>query len=122
MNSIKPGISVQYTENATVVTFMGEKILEEKEIKSLQESIMLVIEQSGHINLILDFGNVKFLSSAVLGLLLRVSKRIYERDSRLRLCNIDSKIYEIFKVTRLNKIFEIYPDLAGAMEDLPAVD
>jgi anti-sigma B factor antagonist len=88
----------------------------------LQDSVMSVIEQSEQINMILDFGNVKFLSSAVLGLLLRISKKIYERDSQLRLCNINPKIYEIFKITRLNKIFEIYPDIGSAMEALPGQD
>lgn len=119
MASVKPGISVQYGENVTIVTFLNEKILEETDIKALQDSVMSVIEQSEQINMILDFGNVKFLSSAVLGLLLRISKKIYERDSQLRLCNINPKIYEIFKITRLNKIFEIHSDLDSAMEALP---
>ena len=77
MASIKPRISVEYAGNATIVSFTDEKILEEKDIKALQESIMSVIEQAEQINLILDFGNVRFLSSAVLGLLIRISKRIY---------------------------------------------
>jgi len=119
MAAMKPRISVEYTENAIITTFTDEKILEEKDIKALQESIMSVIEQGGRINLILDFCNVRFLSSAVLGLLIRVSKRIYESDGQLRLCNINPRIYEIFKITRLTKIFDIYPDVAGAIESLP---
>jgi len=119
MTVMKPRISVEYTENAIITTFTDEKILEEKDIKALQESIMSVIEQGGRINLILDFCNVRFLSSAVLGLLIRVSKRIYESDGQLRLCNINPRIYEIFKITRLTKIFDIYPDVAGAIESLP---
>jgi anti-sigma B factor antagonist len=120
MASLKPGVSVQYTEEATIITFTEEKILEERDIKSLQESIMPVIEQSEQVHFILDFRNVKFLSSAVLGLLLRVSKKIYEKNSTLRMCNINPKIYEIFKITRLNKIFDIYDELEGAMESLSA--
>ncbi len=122
MTAIKPKISVQYAENATIITFASEKILEEKDIQSIQESIMSVIEQAQRINLILDFSNVKFLSSAVLGLLIRVSKKIYERDSQLKLCNINPKIYEIFKITRLTKIFDIYPDIESAAEGLPKPD
>jgi anti-sigma B factor antagonist len=120
MASLKPGVSVQYTEEATIITFTEEKILEERDIKSLQESIMPVIEQSEQVHFILDFRSVKFLSSAVLGLLLRVSKKIYEKNSTLRMCNINPKIYEIFKITRLNKIFDIYDELEGAMESLSA--
>jgi anti-sigma B factor antagonist len=118
MAGIKPRISVEYAGDATIVTFTDEKILEEKDIKALQESIMSVIEQAKCISLILDFGNVRFLSSAVLGLLIRISKRIYERDGSLRLCNINPKIYEIFKITRLTKTFDIYKDVESAAEDL----
>ena len=118
MEAIKPRISVEYVGNATIVTFTSEKILEEKDIQALQESIISVIEQAERINLILDFCNVRFLSSAVLGLLIRISKRVYQRDGQLRLCNINPKIYEIFKITRLTKIFDIYKDLESATSDL----
>jgi anti-anti-sigma factor len=114
---IKPRVSVEYAENATIVSFVDEKILEETDIRALQETIMSVIESaSGGMNMILDFGNVRFLSSAVLGLLIRISKRIYERDGRLKLCNISPKIYEVFKITRLTKTFDIYNDVDSAVD------
>lgn len=118
MADIKPRISVEYASNAVIIGFTDEKILEERDINALQESIISVIEQTEKIDLILDFGNVRFLSSAVLGLLIRISKRIYENDGRLRLCNINPKIYEIFKITRLTKTFDIYKDIESATEDL----
>jgi len=118
MAEIKPTISVEYARDATIVAFTDEKILEETDIKALQESIMSVIEQAERINLILDFGNVQFLSSAVLGLLIRISKRIYEHGGQLKLCNINPKIYEIFKITRLTKTFDIYKDVESAVEGL----
>ena len=123
MAAIKPKISVEYTGNATIVTFTDQKILEEKDIQALQESIMSVVESTGGgLNLILDFCNVRFLSSAVLGLLIRISKRVYQHDGQLRLCNINQKIYEIFKITRLTKIFDIYKDLESATSDLSEAD
>jgi anti-sigma B factor antagonist len=118
MAVIKPSITVNYAGNATIIGFTDQKILEEKDIKALTESITSVIEQVERINLILDFGNVRFLSSAVLGLLIRISKRIYERDGQLGLCNINPKIYEIFKITRLTKTFDIYNSVESAMEGL----
>ena len=122
MASIKPKVSVAYVENATIITFTDESILEERDIQTLQEAIMSVIEQAERINLILDFSNVRFLSSAVLGLLIRVSKKVYERDGQLKLCNINPKIYEIFKITRLTKIFDIFKDIEGAVKSLPPAD
>ncbi len=122
MAEIKPRISVEYAEKATIISFTDEKILEERDIKALQDSIMSVVEQTERIKLILDFGNVRFLSSAVLGLLIRISKRIYERAGQLRLCNIDPRIHEIFKITRLTKVFDIYQDVESAAESLSAGD
>ena len=119
MEKIKPRISVEYSDNAVVVTFVDEKILEEYDILALQESIMSVVNQGKKINLILNFQNVKFLSSSVLGLLIRVVKKIYERDGQLRLCSIAPKIQDVFKITRLTKIFDIYPDVETASESLP---
>ena len=122
MAEIKPRISVEYSDNSTIVTFVDEKILEEMDIHSLQDSIMSVIEEGGRIKLILDFCNVQFLSSAVLGLLMRISKKVYEQEGQLRLCNISPRIYEIFKITRLNKIFDIYEDVQSAGESLQSAD
>jgi len=122
MAPVKPRISVEYTDNATIVTFSDEKILEEKDIQALQDSVMSVIEQGERVNLILDFSKVQFLSSAVLGLLIRVSKKVYEQDGQLKLCSINPKIYEIFKITRLTKIFDIHQDVESAAESLSAAD
>ena len=123
MAAVKPMISVEYAGNATIVRFTDEKILEEKDIKALQDSILPIIESaSARINLVLDFGNVRFLSSAVLGLLIRISKRIYECEGQLKLCNISPKIYEIFKITRLTKTFDIHDSIEGAIEDLAQTD
>ena len=54
MAAIKPRISVEYSESATIVTFIDEKILEENDIAALQSSVMSVIEQGEKINLIFE--------------------------------------------------------------------
>jgi len=118
MASIKPNISVQYGEDVTVIAFTDDKILEESDIHGLQSSISSVVEQTEGIKLIMDFGSVKFLSSAVLGLLIRISKRVYEGGGQLALCNIDPKILQIFKITRLTNIFDIYDDIESATKGL----
>lgn len=115
MTEIRPNISVQYTDNATVLAFTDRKILEDQDIRSLQDSVMSVIEQTDDIQLVLDFGQVEFLSSAVLGLLIRISKRINETGGKLCLCSINPKIYEVFKITQLTKIFDIRKDVDGAI-------
>jgi anti-sigma B factor antagonist len=100
-------IFVHHIEDTTVVTFNDEKILEPEYIKELEESIMLVLEQARRLNLVLDLCNVKFMSSAVLGLLIKIHKKTCDRKGHLELCNMDPKIYTVFKTTRLDKVFDI---------------
>jgi len=115
MAAIQPRISIEYVEDATVVAFTNEKILEESDVRALRESIEAVVEQAVNVRLVLDFRNVKFLSSAVLGLLIRISKRIHEQGGQLRLCHIHPGIYEVFKITRLTNIFDIFEDVESAV-------
>lgn len=115
MAETKPSVSIQYVDHATVLTFSDRQILEERNIRTLQESIMSVIDECENIHLVLDFCNVEFLSSAVLGLLIRVSKRVHEDNGQIRLCNINPKIYEVFKITQLTKVFEIHRDIDDAL-------
>jgi len=122
MVPMKPNISVEYRKSVTIVTFTDEKILEEMDIQALRESLESVILPGEGIKLILDFCNVRFLSSAVLGLLIRVSKKVYEGGGQLKLCGINAKIYEIFKITRLTKTFDIYKDVESAFANLSESD
>ena len=115
MSEVKPRISVDYAEGATVITLADEKILQSSDIIAMEESILPVIRDKDGIKVVLDFINVQFISSSVLGLLIRISKKIYEQNGRLRLCNINSKIFSIFKITRLDKVFDIYDDLQEAI-------
>lgn len=119
----EPRIAIKQTDKATIVTFTNKRMLEEWDIQTLQELIIAVIEQIQRIKLILDFRNVQFISSSAgLGALIRISKQVYEREGQLRLCNLSPKIYEIFEITRLNKAFEIYPDLESAIKSLSTSD
>ena len=114
MAGIQPRISIEYTDAATIVAFTNDKILEETDVRALRESIEALVEQAGNIRLVLDFRHVRFLSSAVLGLLIRISKRIREQEGQLRLCNIHPGIYEVFKITRLTNVFDILEDVESA--------
>jgi len=118
MAQIRPRISIGNVEKGIVITFVSEKILEETEIVALEHSIVPIIEQAEIPNIVLNFENVKFLSSAMLGLLIRMSKKIYQRNGQLKLCGINSKIFEIFKITRLDRVFDVYDDTDAAVQSI----
>jgi anti-sigma B factor antagonist len=43
-----------------------------------------------------------------------VNKKCKEFKINLKLCNIDPEIMQVFKITKLDKIFSIFPDADAA--------
>jgi len=100
-------ITTEYGTDFTFVTFEDEKILEEAQIRELQKSLEPVIEKNKDNQLVLNFANVNFMTSAMLGLLVRIHKRVNERGGRLELRNLDKNLHKLFQITQLTKIFNI---------------
>jgi anti-anti-sigma factor len=91
----------------TIVTFTDENILDEEQIRKLQESFEPIIERNKDNQMVMNFANVRFMTSAMLGLLVRVHKRISERGGQLRLCNLEPSLRKVFEITQLTKVFDI---------------
>jgi anti-anti-sigma factor len=117
MNQAEPQISVDYKDGATVVTFRKEKILDDADIQTLSDSIFGLLADIQKVNLILDFHHVGFMSSVVLGLLIRLSKKVAEKGGQIKLCGINNRIYQAFEITGLNKVFDIHQSVDEALGD-----
>jgi anti-sigma B factor antagonist len=107
MASNEPAITVGYGTDVTIATFNELSIVDEQQIRNIETELLAIIAGNDEKRLILDFQNVEFMSSAFLGLLVRVHKRVIEAGGRLQLYNLDPKIHKVFEITRLTKIFEI---------------
>ena len=118
MDKINPNLSLEFRGPVVIATLTDEKILDEDQLQGLEGSFLPLIDQTPQIQLIIDFSNVKFLTSSVLGLLIRISKRVCETEGTLRLCSISPKIMDVFRITRLDKIFEIMSGVDDAMVGL----
>jgi anti-anti-sigma factor len=92
------------------------RFVDETAIEQCKREIMEVLDTTEEGNLLLHFGRVTFMSSAALGMLIRVSKRCKEYDITLKLCNISPDIRQVFKITSMDKILEIHEDAGQALE------
>ena len=107
MEELESKIKVERLINKMIITFNDESILEEGQIKKLESAIVPLINENDKGELALDFCNVQFMSSSVLGLLVKIHKKVCEIGGDLKLWNINPGIYKVFEITNLNKIFDI---------------
>lgn len=108
-------IKVTESGKVTVVTFNDSKIIDEAEIQEFGQELYDLVEREGKKKIVLNFGNVEFLSSAALGKLIGFDKRVKQHGAELVLSNIRPEIYEVFAITKLTKLFVIKDDEADAL-------
>ena len=99
--------------DVTIAKFGDKKILHETTIGN---QLFGLIDEDGRKKIILDFTNVEYLSSAALGKLITMEKKVKAAKGQLRLCSIRPDIYEVFAITKLNKLFKIHEDQEKALE------
>ncbi|MCR4415255.1 MAG: STAS domain-containing protein [Thermoguttaceae bacterium] len=104
--------------DVTVVHFRDQKIIEDLRIQELGQELYQLVETENRKKLVLNFHSVDFLSSAALGVLIKLDKKVKAKQGRLKLCNIRPEIFEVFKITNLNRVFDIKPDEADALAAL----
>lgn len=106
----KRRLEVEDIGDVTVVNFTDRKILDEQNIQTIGEQLFSLVDELGRRKLLLNFGNVEYLSSAALGKLITLNKKLQSAGGKLVLCNIDPQIYEVFEITKLNKLLMIKKD------------
>jgi len=116
MEKNSPKIKVTQENGISIVELLAEEILDEGTISTISESLFAVVEDHAPVRLLLSFERVKHLSSSALGTLIRLNKRIDETGGKLRLCEIKKNLYEIFTITKLNKLFDIFEDRETAIK------
>jgi len=110
-----PPVSVTSQKDIRVVEFTNNKILDEGNISHIEGTLVTLIGEVAKPKLLLDFANVEHLSSAALGMLIKVNNLIRQKDGQLRLANIKPQIFEVFVITKLNKLLKILPTRSDAL-------
>lgn len=101
-------LRIKRSTGVSVIEFADRKILEELSIQEIGEELHQVVESEPGIKLLLNFKNVDHLSSAALGMLITLNKKVKEQSGELKLSDINRQIFEVFKITRLNRVFDIH--------------
>ncbi len=110
-------LRVSEVGDVTIVHFVDNRITEELGIQEIGQELVDLVEREGRNKLILNFSGVGFMSSAALGKLITLSKKVKARNGKLRLCAIRPEIREVFTITKLDRLFEIYDTESKALEN-----
>ena len=68
--------------------------------------------------ILIDFGGVDFISSAGLRALMVVMKTCDEKRVEIAVADLKPMIQEIFKISRFDLVFKIFPTVQSALEEM----
>lgn len=98
-----------------MVLFKDKKILDDAVLDEIRAELAQLIGKASGPDVLLDFSNVEFMSSAMLGLLGQMHRKISTGHGRLKMCSIRPEIFQVFKLTNLDKLFSIHKDAPTAL-------
>ena len=80
----------------------------------IKDKVLSMINE-GKNRLLLDFSEVNFIDSAGLGTLVSCLKSINQARGDLKICSFQGNPKDVFEMTRLDRIFEVYEDSDEAL-------
>ena len=101
--------------NVHIVVFKDKKILDDTVLDEIKTEINRLMGNATGLDMLLDFSNVEFMSSAMLGLLGQLHRKIGSGQGRLKMCGIRPEIFQVFKLTNLDKLFKIHNDAPAGL-------
>jgi anti-sigma B factor antagonist len=107
--------SIKNQTPSTAIIALEGNLMEKFEAANLLDDIDAQID-SDCINFILDLGQLKFLSSSGLGVILGILTRSRKKGGDVLLLNVTKKLKSLLTITRLDHVFSTAPSVADAMK------
>ena len=107
--------TIQHKQYVVVVSFNDTKIVDSQRIEEIGRELQAAVGQATHSKLLLNFKGVTFMSSAIITKLVLIHKLCKSKEVALKLCSISPNVMEVFKITKLNKLFDSVDDEQKAM-------
>ncbi len=76
--------------------------------------------ESGRLRMLLDFGELQYISSAGLRIVLLAAKKMKSAGGKMALCSLNPQIAEVFEISGFSNILDIHPSRDAALLVLAA--
>jgi anti-sigma B factor antagonist len=118
-NASSPHFITQTIEKFLVVEFRTASLMDAIDLEKIGQALYRMIDEEDRRKIILDFEKVTYLSSQAIGIVLNMNKKLKALPhSKLVLCGVGSRLMELIKITRLDKILTIKPSQREAVKVL----
>ena len=110
------------SSGSVVATFFPGRLDEEHNVEELGQSLIQLIDQYGYRQVALDLTQTSFVTSAVLGKLITLHRRLHRADGRLVLCGLQQPVETVMRRSNLLSYFQVVNSRDDAINWLDSTD
>ena len=110
------------SSGSVVATFFPGRLDEEHNVEELGQSLFQLIDQYGYRQVALDLTQTSFVTSAVLGKLITLHRRLHRADGRLVLCGLQQPVETVMRRSNLLSYFQVVNSRDAAINWLDSTD
>lgn len=103
-----------------VVSFRQASIEGIAGVEQVADALRSMVRDYKPRKMVVDFSQVRFFSSQMLGLLVDIWRRMRDFGGSLTISGIDPQLTRVFKITHLDKLFSFYENMESAVASLQA--
>jgi anti-sigma B factor antagonist len=103
-------------KNGVVIMYIKEERLDAHNSGELKALLLDTFVQ-GRKNILIDLKDVRFIDSSGLGALVSGFKNAISNQGGLKLSSLQTQVKSMFELTRLHRVFEIFPSSVEALEN-----
>ncbi|MBM4078586.1 MAG: STAS domain-containing protein [Planctomycetes bacterium] len=109
-------IEVEEHDDVTVLRLAATDFVQEQEARALGSQLGDWLTKEGlGARVVLSLAKVTYLNSSALGSLLVFEVKLKRRGGELKLCGLSPQVAEVFRITKLDRLFEVYRTEAEAL-------
>jgi anti-sigma B factor antagonist len=108
-------MEITYKEigDVSVVSFAGRIIYDTEEIVKKELDRIIKSKQK---KIVFNLSELTYINSSGLGLLINVLKQVRANNGDIKLSNLRPELNELFRITSLNSVFDIFAEEADAQK------
>ena len=105
---------IEEREGWTVLHLREASLMDPSVIEALAGHVEKLLA-AGKRQLIVDFEHVQYISSSMIGVLVGARQSVVREQGKLVLVGLNRRLNELLKITRLDKMFTVEPDVPAAL-------
>jgi anti-sigma B factor antagonist len=103
----------QSVDGITVLSFLPGQICEWESVDRVDDVIAAIGNSQ---RVIVNLSRLRSVSAAILGMLVRLHRRLVSAQAALKICGLRRESLEVFKMTKLDKVLSIHYNEQNALK------